>query len=1386
MAELTENLIKMGRELGYSGAELQTFVKEEKAEIRQREEKEREREEREKERESEREEKEREREREREEKEREREEKEREREERRLKREAEEQERQAQLQLAKINAEIEISRVNKSTTKNASHEFLSKVPKMAPFSESKGDTMDAFIFRFEMLVKSYDWSDDTKFLALSNLLTGDSLRVLQTLSLEQQNYNYLKQALLKKFLCTAADYNNKFRNAIPLPSEDADAFISRLEMVFDRWVELSEIEKGNYEQLRDLILRDQIYSSLHSDIVMFLKERSPKSVKEIRSLAEKYRTAHPSKPLAKDHSILANVGVSKTNGRKQDETKEQENRQSRRDKWHHQHIDGRRAQSCGPPRFRENAWTAPRQMHQWHHSPSQRGYRGNRRRNSYSYNSQRGFSRGPYRSYNDRNYTPANREYASSSSIMTSSPGSRKSGNLNLFPGSVNNIACSVLRDTGCSTVGIKSSFIKPEDYTGETTTCVMFDGSECTLPTAHAHIDTPFFKGNVIALVVSSPVADIILGNIIGINDSTANENNVGRHEREPDSSGEQKFVNVITRAQKKLDENINNRDTHTHSQLEKSHDSEINLDSLGKLDKHTFRIEQECDRSLDLLREKAAREDSYYFKGGLLYRQAKKDNGTDQLVVPCSLRELIMKCCHDIPIAGHMGIGATKKRVCSRFSWPGVMQDIIRFVKSCITCQKHCNKLPRLPVQQADIVDRPFDKVAIDIVGPLTVTDNKCRYILTLIDTATRYTTTGYPPFTLMYGRQVRGPADIIADICSGSDNIVEEYTFVHDYANQLHKDITKACEIAAENARTKLAEYRETRSSHTRYREFSKGDKVLILLPQNGNNLFMRYQGPYSIQKVANDNNYVCQIGKKLKTYHANLLKKFEERQPLPPHDTILPHAAVSFIKEDNDESESNIEFLRVSQKEFPSDVRIDDKLSPIQQNEVTDLLQGFSETLSDLPGRTRCIEHKIRVVDDTPFRIRQYPLPVHATDAVDTEVDNMLASGIIRRSSSPYASPITVVMKKDNTIRLCIDFRKLNSITVFDAEPIPTLEELLSKLKGAKYFTKCDLTKGYWQIPLAEDCKKYTAFQTSRGLMEFNYMPFGLSTAACTFQKAMIDTLGELDCVVSYFDDVLIFSKTWNEHMCHIKKVLKTLQDAGFTIKPSKTCVGCTEIDFLGHIIGENQIRPDPAKSEKIRNIKVPTTKKEVRSILGLLNYYRRFVKNFSSLAQPLIDLTKKTSPNKIEWTQECQIGLDRLKEALISEPILQVPDMSKPFVVQSDASNKALGAVLLQEHEGSLLPCFYASRRLLDREINYAIIEKETLGIVFALNKFSKYLLMRPFYIQTDHKPLSFLNKNKSRSARLTRWALSIQQYSFTVQHIRGVNNVVSDALSRIY
>ncbi|GFS19363.1 polyprotein [Elysia marginata] len=265
--------------------------------------------------------------------------------------------------------------------------------------------------------------------------------------------------------------------------------------------------------------------------------------------------------------------------------------------------------------------------------------------------------------------------------------------------------------------------------------------------------------------------------------------------------------------------------------------------------------------------------------------------------------------------------------------------------------------------------------------------------------------------------------------------------------------------------------------------------------------------------------------------------------------------------------------------------------------------------------------------------------------------------MISSGIIEPSSSPYASPITVVKKKDGTIHLCIDFRRLNSITEFDAEPIPTLEELLTKMQGARFFSKLDLTKGYWQIPIREDCRHLTAFQTPRGLYQFVFMPFGLSTASTcsTFQRMMQRVLGKADFIASYFDDVMIFSKTWDDHVVHIRKTLELLENAGLTAKPAKACMGFTEVDFLGHIVSEGKVQPDNKKTQKITDLKQPSTKKEVKRVLGLLGYYRRFVPNYSQIAQPLTDLTRKAQPNKVKWTEECQNSLERLKGVLTSQP-----------------------------------------------------------------------------------------------------------------------------------
>ena len=254
----------------------------------------------------------------------------------------------------------------------------------------------------------------------------------------------------------------------------------------------------------------------------------------------------------------------------------------------------------------------------------------------------------------------------------------------------------------------------------------------------------------------------------------------------------------------------------------------------------------------------------------------------------------------------------------------------------------------------------------------------------------------------------------------------------------------------------------------------------------------------------------------------------------------------------------------------------------------------------------------------------------------------------------------------------------------------------MDEMVTRITKAKYFTKLDLTKGCWQIPLKESCKQYTAFQTSLGLMECNYLSFGLSTAAPTFQRAMNKVLGHLKFVTNCFDDLLIFSETWSEHINHIKETLQTLEKANLTVKPSKCHVGCTEINFLGYIVGTGNIKPYPKKTEKILTLTTPKPKKDVRKICGLINYYRKFIPFFSHKVAPLTSLLKKENPNQIIWNADCEKAFGEIKQALASKPILAIPDLNKQFIVRADASSKAIGAVLLQKHNDILKPCYYVS------------------------------------------------------------------------------------------
>ena len=255
--------------------------------------------------------------------------------------------------------------------------------------------------------------------------------------------------------------------------------------------------------------------------------------------------------------------------------------------------------------------------------------------------------------------------------------------------------------------------------------------------------------------------------------------------------------------------------------------------------------------------------------------------------------------------------------------------------------------------------------------------------------------------------------------------------------------------------------------------------------------------------------------------------------------------------------------------------------------------------------------------------------------------------------------------------------------------------------------------------------------------------------------------------------------------WQGYLEKLSEILQCLRESGLTARPSKMSIGFKEIEFLGHVVGSGEQRPEQKKVEKVLKLKPPRTKREVKSLLGFLNYYRKFVPNFSELSTPLSDLTKKGKPDKVTWTEECEDALKKIQDVFSSEPVLKLPDLNKPFLVRTDASSHGIGAVLMQEHDGYIMPCLYASRKLLPREQNYAVIEKECLAIIFGVSTFSRYLLLSEFIIETDHKPLAYLKVSKAKNSRLMRWSLILQQYCFHIRPISGGINHQADVLSRL-
>jgi transposase InsO family protein len=426
----------------------------------------------------------------------------------------------------------------------------------------------------------------------------------------------------------------------------------------------------------------------------------------------------------------------------------------------------------------------------------------------------------------------------------------------------------------------------------------------------------------------------------------------------------------------------------------------------------------------------------------------------------------------------------------------------------------------------------------------------------------------------------------------------------------------------------------------------------------------------------------------------------------------------------------------------------------------------------------------MEHSIELTDPNVKPIKHYGYrvaPIIAEELQKNVID-MQKLGVIEESQSPWASPVLLVSKKDGTLRFVTDFRRLNSVTKSDVFPLPRIDVIMDKLGGCSYFTSIDLRNAFWQIPMRESDREKTAFICGNRLWQYRRMAFGLKNSPATFQRCISKAIGENEYSIAYLDDVIIFSHTVEDHLTHIEEILKRLSKHNLNAKISKCEFFKPSLTFLGHIVSRDGVSVCPNKVTAVKEFPVPTNVKELRSFLGLSNFYRRFIEGYSKITSVLTKLLQKNVDYK--WTAECQSAFDSLKEKLTQAPVLAFADYSLQFTLTTDACDSGIGGVISQCFNGVEKPVQFLSRTLNHAERKYATTHKECLSIVWCIEECRHYLLGNKFIIRTDHNALKWLMNVKDHNAQLMRWALMLMEYKFEIQHVKGKTNVVADALSR--
>ena len=802
----------------------------------------------------------------------------------------------------------------------------------------------------------------------------------------------------------------------------------------------------------------------------------------------------------------------------------------------------------------------------------------------------------------------------------------------------VNGCQTDCLYDTGLAfDATVSRDLIDPGDLTEKTVTLQCLNTSLPTTqhPIAWIDVQSRFVTGRIKAAVLDNPIHGLVLGC---------------------------KYVYLGTPSTPSVAAAVQ-----TRAQAEAEKENDMPANPMPDIIKEA----QQADKTLEPLFKKVPKAHqppapgNSVIKQNLLYRMDKR--GHSQLVVPEKYRPMVLDLAHSIPFSGHMGTGATVQRITAHYHWPGIHGDVKRHVGSCPQCQKIAGRSYQVPVPLGEmpITGVPFERVAVDIVGPLPLTKKKNMFILTLVDVCSMWAeavalphidtrrvadalltiftrlgfptqiltdngsqftghlakevynllrihhvrtspfhpmsngqverwngtlisiikkiadekldvwdtylpaalfayrevphaTTGIAPAMMLFGRPLAGPLEALKK--SWTDQQVDETVktaskYVADLKEKLQSTWATATASVKEARKKQAQRYNQ----HTKERALEVGDYALLLLPKGNNKLNLSWQGPFPVTERVSATNYKVRIKGKEKIYHLNLLKKYNQRQ-VPENSAHLIALTIAHETEATQDLAMDLPASRA--KETAADTEISPSLSPTQQEEVAKMLQSFPDVMTDIPGKTHLEEVTMALTDDTPIRQKAYSLPFAKRETVKKEIDTLLTAGIVTPSTSPYSAGIVLLRKPSGEHRLCIDYRRLNAVTVFQSEPMPEPDHLFAQLSGAKYFSRLDLSKGYYQIAIPEHLRHLTAFSSPDGHFEFTVMPFGLVNAPSIFSRMMKKLLAPIahPDLHHFMDDILVATATGKEHVQLLTTLLQRLREAGLTARPTKCKLG----------------------------------------------------------------------------------------------------------------------------------------------------------------------------------------------------------------------------------